>query len=477
MFKQRELVQWVMQLRYNDIPLPVIEKAKEVALHGWGVQLAASTLPWSKVVYRYVASEGGAPKSTVVNYGLKTSASNAAFANGCFGHGFEMDDNHHKVSVKGGCVVVPAALAIGEQQFSSGKDMIVAMVAGYEIMVRIAFAVYSAVAKRSFQATGLFGPFGSAMAVAKLLALPEDAMVHALGLAAVHGSGIEERPMSGRGHMKRHFGGIAAAGGMQAALLAREGLTGPETMLEEGAGFCRAFGDPGIPMHLLTKGLGTEWEIMHAHYKIYAQDGFIQPMTEAMERIVKAHSFRPEDIEEVRVGTSKMARDGTVGLIREPKELTSAQYSANFSLALFLLKGGAMIQEYTEESLSDPEVARLGKRIFLDIDDEIEAEYQKRRPRGARVTVRLKSGQVFTEKVDDLRSLSGAEVEDKFRKLSNLVLDPQRTEQLLVVVKHLEDVRDVSRLAPMLVRQDSDDWLSGARTDRAPASTRQSTLA
>src|SRR4029077_2413602 len=94
------------------LPPPVIEKAKEIALHSWGVQLAGSTLPWSKQVYRYVQTQGQSTQSTIVNYGFKTSAVNAAFANGTFGHGFEMDDNHGATGIKGGCVVVPPALAI-----------------------------------------------------------------------------------------------------------------------------------------------------------------------------------------------------------------------------------------------------------------------------------------------------------------------------------------------------------------------------
>src|SRR6186713_3341954 len=100
MTKARELAQFINQIRYSDLPTPVIEKAKEIALNSWGVQLAASTLPWSKDLYRYVVAEGGAPQSTVVNYGLKTSAVNAVLANGSFGHGFELDDSHNQSSVK-----------------------------------------------------------------------------------------------------------------------------------------------------------------------------------------------------------------------------------------------------------------------------------------------------------------------------------------------------------------------------------------
>src|SRR5258706_15437882 len=137
----RHLAQFATQLQYCDLPPAVIEKAKEIALHAWGVQLAGSTLPWSKAAYRYVQSQGGVAESTVVNYGLKTSTVNAAFVNGTFGHGFEMDDNHAATGIKGGCVTIPAALAVGEQQRSRGMAFILARVVAFEVMTRTVLAM------------------------------------------------------------------------------------------------------------------------------------------------------------------------------------------------------------------------------------------------------------------------------------------------------------------------------------------------
>jgi 2-methylcitrate dehydratase PrpD len=288
-----------VQLKYSNLPSSVVEKAKENALHSWGVQLAGSTLPWSKQVYRYVRSQGQSSQSTVVNYGFKSSAVNAAFANGTFGHGFEMDDNHGTTGIKGGCVVVPAALAIGEQQLSTGRDLILAIVTGYEVMTRIGLSVRRPLIDKGRHPTGSSGPFGSAVCTGKLLGFDEKTMIHAMSIAAGHSAGIVEAPPAGRGNLKRIFGGMAASSGIRSALLAREGLTGPETMLEGKQGYCFAFGDTSN-LSALTAELGSEWQIMHAHYKVYAQDGYIQPMTEALDRIAKRHSFRPEDVREIR---------------------------------------------------------------------------------------------------------------------------------------------------------------------------------
>ena len=449
----KHLAQFATQLQYSDLPSPVIEKARELALHAWGVQLAGSTLPWSKAAYRYVLGEGPAARSTVVNYGLKTSAVNAAFVNGTFGHGFEMDDNHAATGIKGGCVVVPAALAIGEQKVSSGKEFILAMVAAYEVMIRIGLSVNPALYNGPHHPNGSCGPFGSAIAAGKLLRFDEKTMLHAISIAAGHSAGLKEAPIAGRGHLKRLFGGMASSSGVRSALLAGEGLTGPETMLEGAHGFCRAFGGATPDLSELTAGLGAEWQILKVHYKIYAQDGFIQPTTEAMDRLVKQHGFGPDDIAEIRAGTNKVAHTRVIGVIREPKDLTSAQFSANFSLALFLVKGGAGFHEYTDENLADPRVVALSKKIHTYVDEEIEAEYQESRPRGARITVRLNCGQTYSGCVPNLRAMTADDVNDKFRRLATVVVSAEQCERLITTVRNLDAVRDVSTLVPLLSRQ------------------------
>ena len=451
MSETRTLAQFAARLRYADLPAAVAGKAQELAQHAWGVQLAGSTLPVSQAACRYVVAQGGTAESTVVNHALRTSAVNAAFLNGVFGHAFEMDDNHAPTSIKGGCVVVPAALAIGERQRSSGREFLAALAAGYEVMVRVALSVMPVMLQRGHQPTGTCGAFGAAVVAGRLLGFDEKTMLHALSIAAAHTGGLVEAPASGRGDLKRIYGGMAAANGIRAALLAMAGVTGPQTMLEGEKGFCRAFGD-AVNLRALTANLGSEWQLPHAHYKIYAQDGFLQPMTQALERIVERHKFAPQDVAEVRVGASREAQYW-VGVIREPADLTSAQFSASFSLALFLVKRGAGFAEYTEDSLRDPAILELSRRIRMEVDDEIETEFQKTRPRGARVTVRLRSGQTHTELVPALRAMTAEQLERKFMRLAGAALEPARAERLMAAARELPALRDVSSIAALLCRE------------------------
>jgi 2-methylcitrate dehydratase PrpD len=277
-------------------------------------------------------------------------------------------------------------------------------------------------------------------------------MLNAISIAGGYSAGLTESPAGGRGELKRIFGGTAASGGITAALLAKEGLTGPATILEGEHGFCSTFGDESSTLGALTAGLGSEWQILRAHYKIYAQDGYIQPMTEALERIVTQHRFSVEDVAEIRAGTNRHAHETRVGKIREPQDLTSAQFSANFSLALFLVKGGAGFNEYTEESLGDIRIIELSRRIHTHVDDDIEDAWQKTKPRGARVTVRLRSGETYTEYVPNLRAMSPEDVDAKFRGLAAIAINPAQAERLLVSARDLENVDDVSTLVPLLTR-------------------------
>jgi 2-methylcitrate dehydratase PrpD len=432
----------------------VAERAKEIILHSLGVQLAASTLPWSRLIYGYAEELGGTPRSTVVNYGLRTSPESAAYVNGAFAHGFELDDNHSRTSVKGGCVAVPAALAVGEDQHSSGEDVITAVAAAFEVMLRVGLAIRPGVMGRGAHPTGSSGPFGAATVASKLLGLDELTTAYALSSAGTNIVGLSEIPADGRGHLKRTFGGAAAAAGIRAARLAAAGLTGPLTTLNPEVTWGSFTGFFGVdPEHgrELTAGLGSTWHILGVHYKIYAQDGYIQPMTDALREIRQQVSFDSGEIEEVRIGTNQHAHDHVIGAIREPRDLTDAQFSAAFSVALYLVRGGAGFADYTPDALTDPRITELSKRVHIEVDEELDRDYATTRARSAVVTVRLASGAEHTARIPSLRQLTPAEVDEKFTSLAAVVLPPDQVATVRDTVRNLEKVPDVSGLLPLLV--------------------------
>lgn len=445
----RQIARFVTDLRYGDIPEEVRTKAREIVLHAWGVQLATSTLPWSKLVYRTIAAEGGAPVSTVVNYGHRTSPAHATFVNASFGHGFEMDDNHGSSAMKMGCVNVSAGLAVGEQRLSSGTDLITAVVAGYEVVLRAGLAFRDFRESHEPHPTGTLSGLAAATVAAKLLGLDETATAHALSFGVSNRAGFHETPPTGRGHIKRVFPGMSGAAGVRGAYLADAGLTGSGRTLDAGMGFCMAYEVSDAAQ--LSAAFGDRWHILDVHYKVFAQDGYIQPMTEAIENLRTRHQFTIDDIDTVTVGTHARAVNVVVGPIRDPKDLTDAQFSANFSVAQALVTGGAGVREYTDANLHDPRIRALSQRVHLEIDDEIEAEFHRTRPRGAKIRIHLKNGSELYEYVPNLRALGPADLDAKFRSLASTALDDDAVDALVTAVHSLEEVRNVATLGSLLV--------------------------
>jgi 2-methylcitrate dehydratase PrpD len=155
------LAQFVCKLTYEDLPGAVIEKTKELILDQLGCQLAGSTLPWTQPAYDYVADYGGRGESTVVGFGFRTSAQDAAFVNASFGHGCMGDDTDSVCHAHLGSIIIPAALALGEREAISGKEFIKAVVVGYDVASRIGAAAPLA-ESRGFHPGPIFGPFGVA---------------------------------------------------------------------------------------------------------------------------------------------------------------------------------------------------------------------------------------------------------------------------------------------------------------------------
>src|ERR1043166_1512359 len=199
----RKLAAFISQVTYKQLPADVLDKSKELILDQLGVALASSTLPWNRKVLEYVRDMGINGDSRVIGTRYRTSIEYAALVNGTFGHGFELDDYCTPCGAHVGCVVLPAALAVAEQQGARGLDFLTAFALGAEMVLRIGFAVtVRGIAARGFHSTSVYGPFGAVAAAAKLMQLNPEALTHAIGIAGSHASGTTEYDQTG-GDIKR----------------------------------------------------------------------------------------------------------------------------------------------------------------------------------------------------------------------------------------------------------------------------------
>jgi 2-methylcitrate dehydratase PrpD len=282
-------------------------------------------------VYRYVRAQGGREEATVTYHGDRLSAPYAAYANSVFSYSCELQHHGTFGSAHTGVVVVPTVQALGEQLGSSGREIVAAMVAGYEVQGRLGAALFKPVFKRHFHPQGVFGVFSAAAAAGKLLGLNEEQQTHAFAIAGSHASTILEYDQAG-GEVKRVHGAIALRGGIQAACMAKEGLTGPLTVFEGQRGIFASFGGGEADPESLFSGIGRPYCITQCRFRIYPTIGSCHNALDIVNDLIGEHRFDYRDVEKIRVGMRELSVMHVTSISR-PHDVISAQASLGYSLA------------------------------------------------------------------------------------------------------------------------------------------------
>ena len=447
----KQLANHVRKIAYDDIPSEAIEKAKDCILDQIGVELIGSTLDWNKIAYRYALETGGRPESTIVNYGDKVPALDAVFVNATFGQGCELDDLGFAAGGHLSAATVPVALALSEKQRVSGRDLLAATVLGCDVMYRLLLSVRPSSAKRGFHSHGIGGPFGAMVVAGRLLGLTEAQMLHAFGIAGSHASGTMEYDQTG-GEVKRVHAGIAARGGLQAAMLAKLGLTGPPTIIEGKRGFCRAFADE-YDLDAITRDLGKDFKIMRVWFKVYPCVATVQGVIDTLAKIMQEHPLNPAEVEEIRVGISETSLTHG-GAIYQPTDVASAQFSLPFSLALRLLKRDNDLSLYMDSKLwSDPVVLATAKKVKSYADRKAKGDQNY----NTTMEVKLAGGKSFKAfqqypPGSPLNPISREDLRKKFSKLAGSVLPPAGIQEIIETVDRLERLENPASLVPLLAR-------------------------
>jgi 2-methylcitrate dehydratase PrpD len=372
---------------------------------------------------------------------LKADPLGVAFINGTAAQGFELDDCHDQSMSHYGAGVVPAVLASAEGFGTySGRDVILATVAGYEIGTRIGNTVSPHAFHRGFHPCGLTSTFASAAAIAKMLDLDTDKYVSAIGLAGSQAAGLMA---SQYGAMANRFhSGKAAQNGIIAALCAREGLTGVRDVLEAPyGGFCSTYAEH-YDLTWATDGLGSEFEMRKNGFKRYSSLASSQTSVDALRAIIAREGIKGEDVDQVRIGTTNMVYVHC-GWSYEPKETITAQMNLPYTAAVTLLEGNAFVDQYVDEKLADPKIMDLARRIEVYVDPELDAG-GPHEMRAVRVEVRMKSGELHHEEVT-YRSghwrnpLPEEVLKEKFRDLAGRILEPDAVSAIERVIENLEN--------------------------------------
>jgi 2-methylcitrate dehydratase PrpD len=437
----RTLAEFAVGLHYEVIPNAAIDRAKTCIIDTVGAMTFGADLPWSRIMVEYVQRTSAPGKGSIVGTPHKARGQLAALANGVLAHSFELDSLcDPSVGVHPGASLTAPGIPVAQAQGRSGRELLTAFVAGFEVMYRIGDAARHSSEKIGFHAPGLTGVFGGAIVTGLLMKLDAERMTNALGIAGSLCSGLLEFSKSGGGMVKRLHLGRAAEGGAMAATLAREGYTGPETVLEGRYGFLNVFAKESDPPRLAA-GLGHEWHTLKTMFKRYACHITAHvPVTAALE-LRAQHGFHGSDVASVVIATNEKVVSHHN--ITEPQDTMMAQYSVPFCVALALHRDPGDPKVFGDDSLNDPSIREVCRKTTV-------TEYPPRLARtrfSTLLTVTLKDGRELIAEAHDYegmpaRPLTREQLRAKFLKLTadTKVYDPQAVLAKLEALEALDSV-------------------------------------
>ena len=448
----RELVQAARAAAKTPLPDDVALAARLHLLDAIGVGLASAGSPIG-AAYRALAAEiaHGGP-ATVFGHGAGASAPDAALLNGGLIHSLEFDDTHTASIAHGSAVLAAGALAVAEAQGTNGAALLGAYARGWEVLIRFGLAAPNGFHAKGFMSTSVTGTFATALLAAELMGLDEDRAVAAIGIALSQASGIMEFLTNGSSVKSLHPG-WAAHGGVIAAMLARAGMTGPETSLDGKHGLFRQFtGNEDAPARFRASiaGLGREWLLPKAAYKFYPCCHYLHPFIEAAGTLAE-RGVRAGDVERILCRVPQ----GEAAVICEPWEVKqspanghAARWSLPITVAAQLIEGKVDLATF-ETTASDP-VRSLARRISWEplpgarFPERFEAELVCTTRKGSE-----------TIRIDDVygnhtRPPGADAVLAKFRANAARSLEPNAVAALERAGRELASARDLKALTAAL---------------------------
>jgi len=439
-----KLSKYIYETNYEHLPQSIIKLGKMCFLDWLGCTIAASNSVTGHIFLDLVRELGGNKDATIIPYGDKTSVLNAALVNGALSHFLELDDIHKKAMYHPGVPVIPAALAISEREKLSGKELITAIIMGYETGIRIGIAINPS-HFWFWHTTGTAGTFAAAAASGKALKLTKEQLVHALGNAGTQASGLWEFIEDGAMTKPLHPG-KAAQNGLLASLLAEKGFTGPSRIIEGVRGFGLATSKESN-FESIVSNLGSIYHMNTMGFKMHVGCRHTNSPVDGTLELVNKYDLTPKDISKVTIRTYQLAMD-LVGKTK-PKNVTEAKFSMIYCVAAAIKFRQCGIPEFTEQNLDDLEMKSLLNRINLVIDDSLQEKF----PQGYASIVEIET----TEKKKYIKETDYAkgdpenpvdwnDIENKFKKLAGTVLKQNKIEEIICKVKSIEKISDINQI-------------------------------
>ncbi len=451
----RRLAEFCAGVSYDRLPLEVIDKTKLCILDFFANVYGSLELEAVSAVVSYVRSLGGPETATALACGFKTGIHNAAFLNGTTAEAIEAQDGLRFGGNHPGTAVIPATLALAESLGLGGKQVIEAVVVGYEAAGRTAAAVHPHHTLSGFLPTGTCGAFGAAAAASRLMGHDAEGTLNSLGNAGYL------LPLSMAEHLMGGYtskivqGGQAASAGLTAAGLAGAGITGAPYVLEGSdlnGGFAQITtqGEPNLDR--IVEQLGEHFSIMDIYFKPYSACRHTHGAAQATLELLGKGAFKPQDIEEVKVYTYAIASIAVGKGVGAGSSFVSAQFSLPYVVAACLVDGQMGPAQLREDRISDPTILGLAAKVSVDVDPELAASYPG--VTSSRVEVKLKSGATLVNQVDipkgDPRDpMTAEDLAGKLRRFAAR-RDDKTVDRIVRRSLGLENLNDVRELTSII---------------------------
>jgi 2-methylcitrate dehydratase PrpD len=444
------LARYMVEARDRQLPASIARDAKHRILDTIGAMISGAVLTPGVLAIRYVRAQGGVEEASILTTSIRTSAVNAALANGMFGHADETDDFEPVTKAHPGCAVVPAALAMAERQGRSGIELMRAVALGYDLCCRFLLTLGPDHVRATHRsAEGTSATFGAAAAAASLAHLDEKGMRHALSYAAQQVSGLWSWTRD-EDHVEKafDFAGMGARNGVTAATMVQAGFTGVWDVLDGEHNMILALSTEGRPEEMVA-GLGSRFFVSETAIKVFSVGYPIQAPLDALLTLRREHRLRPDDVDRIVV---RLPEDGA----RIVDNSAMPDVNCQHLMAVALIDGTVSFEmSHSRERMDDPAVKAVRSRVQLIADRSL---MDPAAPRSGLVEVTLRDGRTvrhFTRHAPGTKEnpLDADRVNEKARDLMAPVLGAPAAAAVIDRVNRLEDVSDVRELIALMTGQ------------------------
>ena len=458
------LARFASGLTFDQIPAPVLRRAEDLLLDWFGSALAGKGARPVEALARIARTMGpGAGLSQVLISRDTTSPMFAAMVNAAASHFAEQDDVHNGSVFHPGSVVMPPALAVAQALQCSGRDLLTAIVAGYEVGIRVGEFLGRSHYK-VFHTTGTAGTVAAAAATGRLLGLSPERMLDAFGSAGTQAAGLWEFLRDAADSKQLHTA-KAAADGLLAAYLANDGFTGARRILEGAQGMAAGMSSDADPAKL-TDRLGERWALAETSFKFHASCRHTHPAADALLDVVRANDLKPEQIAEVTAYVHQAAID-VLGPVVDPRTIHQAKFSMGTVLALVAAFRNAGMHEFAAH-FADPGVVALRERVRMVLDADVDGAYPQRWI--GKVRVQTTDGRTLEARVDEPKgdpgnTLDRTELEQKALRLAEFS-GAATTGEMRAAFARIWNIADADRVGALL------DAAQPSSSTSRPAQTR-----